>query len=176
MISAKFLWGNVLLRGKQQIGATNSNFEIFESALYMKSVSMPFTRLVKHFLYPLRFMSLISFCFFLNPRPGIGLSDLGSINSGSGGVLFVLALPLRYTLTYLSCLSNILCKVFGSCHLWSACSGGRAYLVNTGIHFTEVVRRFNCRPCFFLECAVGSASTYAHPSLEVLTVGCLQFF
>ena len=38
MISAKFLWGNVLLGGKLQIGAKNSNFEIFESALYMKSV------------------------------------------------------------------------------------------------------------------------------------------
>ena len=41
MISAKFLWGNVLLGGKLQIGAKNSNFEIFESALYMKSVSIP---------------------------------------------------------------------------------------------------------------------------------------
>ena len=41
MTSAKFLWGNVLLGGKLQIGAKNSNFEIFESALYMKSVSMP---------------------------------------------------------------------------------------------------------------------------------------
>ena len=41
MISAKFLWGNVLLGGKLQIGAKNSNFEIFESTLYMKSVSMP---------------------------------------------------------------------------------------------------------------------------------------
>ena len=41
MISAKFLWGNVLLGGKLQIGAKNSNFEFFESALYMKSVSMP---------------------------------------------------------------------------------------------------------------------------------------
>ena len=41
MISAKFLWGSVLLGGKLQIGAKNSNFEIFESALYMKSVSMP---------------------------------------------------------------------------------------------------------------------------------------
>ena len=41
MISAKFLWGNVLLGGKLQIGAKNSNFEISESALYMKSVSMP---------------------------------------------------------------------------------------------------------------------------------------
>ena len=41
MISAKFLWGNVLSGGKQQIYAKNSNFEIFESALCMKSVSMP---------------------------------------------------------------------------------------------------------------------------------------
>ena len=44
MISAKFLWGNILSGGKQQVGlyAKNSNFEIFESALYTKSVSMPF--------------------------------------------------------------------------------------------------------------------------------------
>ena len=41
MISAKFLWGNVLLGRKLQIGTKNSNFEIFESALYRKSVSMP---------------------------------------------------------------------------------------------------------------------------------------
>ena len=41
MISAKFLWGNALLGGKLQIGAKNSNFDIFESALYMKSVSTP---------------------------------------------------------------------------------------------------------------------------------------
>ena len=40
MISAKFLCRNVLLGGKLQKGAKNSNFEIFESALYMKSVSM----------------------------------------------------------------------------------------------------------------------------------------
>ena len=45
MISAKFLWGNVLFGGKLQIGAKNSNFEIFESALYMKSVSMPLSLL-----------------------------------------------------------------------------------------------------------------------------------
>ena len=43
MITAKLLWGNVLLGGKLQIGAKNSNFEIFESALNMKSVSMPLT-------------------------------------------------------------------------------------------------------------------------------------
>ena len=34
-------WGNVLLEGKLQIDAKNSNFEIFESTFYMKSVSMP---------------------------------------------------------------------------------------------------------------------------------------
>ena len=49
MISAKFLCGNVLLGGKLQIGAKNSNFEIFESALYMKSVSMPLTRNPIHY-------------------------------------------------------------------------------------------------------------------------------
>ena len=47
MISAKFLWGNVLLGGKLQIGAKNSNFDIFESALCMKSVSMPLIKLIK---------------------------------------------------------------------------------------------------------------------------------
>ena len=41
MIFAKFLWGNVFFGGKLQIDANNSNFEIFESAFYMKSVSMP---------------------------------------------------------------------------------------------------------------------------------------
>ena len=39
MISAKFLWGNVLNGAKLQLEAKMSNFEIFESALYMKSVS-----------------------------------------------------------------------------------------------------------------------------------------
>ena len=38
LISAKFLWGNVLLEGKLQIYAKNSHFEILKSALYMKSV------------------------------------------------------------------------------------------------------------------------------------------
>ena len=33
--------GNVLLRGELQIDANNSYFENFESALYMKSGSMP---------------------------------------------------------------------------------------------------------------------------------------
>ena len=45
MISAKFLLVNVLLGGKLQINAKNSNFEIFESALHMKSVSMPLSTL-----------------------------------------------------------------------------------------------------------------------------------
>ena len=40
MISAKFLEGNVLLGGNLQIDAKNSNFDNFERALYMKSVSM----------------------------------------------------------------------------------------------------------------------------------------
>ena len=35
-----FFGGNVLLRGELQIDAKNSNFDIFESALYMKSGSM----------------------------------------------------------------------------------------------------------------------------------------
>ena len=39
MISDKFLWGNVFFGGKLQIDAKNS--EIFESTLYLKSVSMP---------------------------------------------------------------------------------------------------------------------------------------
>ena len=41
MISASFLWGNVLLKGELQIDTLNSNSDNFESALYMKSVSMP---------------------------------------------------------------------------------------------------------------------------------------
>ena len=40
MISAKFLWGNVFIGGKQQLEAT-SQILIFENALCMKSVSMP---------------------------------------------------------------------------------------------------------------------------------------
>ena len=34
MISANFVWGNVLLDGELQIYAKNSYFENFESALY----------------------------------------------------------------------------------------------------------------------------------------------
>ena len=45
-ISAKLLLRNALLGGKLQIDAKNSNCEIFESALYMKSVSMPLTKIV----------------------------------------------------------------------------------------------------------------------------------
>ena len=41
MISGWFLWGNVLPRGELQKDAINSNFENFESALYMKSLSVP---------------------------------------------------------------------------------------------------------------------------------------
>ena len=41
MVSAKSLWGTVLLGGNLGIDAKNSNFDIFESPLYMKSKSMP---------------------------------------------------------------------------------------------------------------------------------------
>ena len=50
MISAKFLWGNVPLGGKLQIDVKNSNFQIFESTLYMKSVNMPLNDQVKQSL------------------------------------------------------------------------------------------------------------------------------
>ena len=43
MISAYFLWGKVPLRGETQTDAKNSHFDIFESALYMKSGSIPLT-------------------------------------------------------------------------------------------------------------------------------------
>ena len=43
MISAKFLWGNIPLGGELQTDAKESKFEIFESTLYIKSVSMPLT-------------------------------------------------------------------------------------------------------------------------------------
>ena len=45
MVSEKSLWGNVLLGGKLQRDAKNSKFEFFERALYMKSMSMPLSRL-----------------------------------------------------------------------------------------------------------------------------------
>ena len=41
MISARFLWRNMLLRGELQIDAINLNFESFMSALYMKLANMP---------------------------------------------------------------------------------------------------------------------------------------
>ena len=43
MISALFFF-----RGELQIDAKNSNFEIFESAFYMKSGSMPLSKHVLH--------------------------------------------------------------------------------------------------------------------------------
>ena len=70
MISAKFLWGNVLLGGKLQIGAKNSNFEIFESALYMKSVSMPLRGDFKtHPLFNPRFRPFLGCCHKNRPDP-----------------------------------------------------------------------------------------------------------
>ena len=58
MISAKFLLGNVFLGGNQQIDAIILNFEFFESALFMESVSMPLnkeegTYLLSHVYDPL---------------------------------------------------------------------------------------------------------------------------
>ena len=44
MISTKFLWGNVLFKGKLKTDAKNSYFVIFESTLYLKSVSMPLNK------------------------------------------------------------------------------------------------------------------------------------
>ena len=41
MIAANFLWGNVFLGRKLQMDEKNSNCKILESALYIKSVSMP---------------------------------------------------------------------------------------------------------------------------------------
>ena len=41
MVSPKSRWGYVLFGGKLQIDAKNLNFKNFESALYMKSGSMP---------------------------------------------------------------------------------------------------------------------------------------
>ena len=72
MISAKYLWGNALLGGKLQIGAKNSNFEIFESALYMKSVSMPLSFLSPNTLMYM-WLSLTTWgrsqAFFLKVHP-----------------------------------------------------------------------------------------------------------
>ena len=44
MICANFLLENVFFGGKLQLDVKNLNFEIFESALYLKSVSMPLTK------------------------------------------------------------------------------------------------------------------------------------
>ena len=44
MVFAKSVWGNVLLEGKLQIDAKNLYFDNFESALYIKSGSMPLIR------------------------------------------------------------------------------------------------------------------------------------
>ena len=41
--SLEFRWGSVLLGGELQIDIDNSNFDIFESILYVKSGSMPLT-------------------------------------------------------------------------------------------------------------------------------------
>ena len=43
MISAHFLWENVFLREDLLTDVKNSNFKIFESALYLKSGSVPLT-------------------------------------------------------------------------------------------------------------------------------------
>ena len=41
MISASFLWRNMLLGGELQIDAKKSNFEIFENTLYTRSGRVP---------------------------------------------------------------------------------------------------------------------------------------
>ena len=41
MIPAQFLWGNEVLREDQWTDVKNSNFDIFESALYLKCGSVP---------------------------------------------------------------------------------------------------------------------------------------
>ena len=47
MLSAKFLWGSVLLTGEQWKYEKNSNFKNFESALYSTSGNMPLTEMFK---------------------------------------------------------------------------------------------------------------------------------
>ena len=66
MISAKFLWGNLLLREELQIDAQNSNFEKFENT-YMESLSM---HLSLTLIYP-----IVSFGMMKYP-----LSDINLIN------------------------------------------------------------------------------------------------
>ena len=59
MISAQFLVGNVFLRGEQR-DVENSNFQIFESALYLESVNMPLKKLRNGILMPfLRFYKVL---------------------------------------------------------------------------------------------------------------------
>ena len=41
MVSAESIWGTMLFGGKLQVDAKNSNFEFFESSLYMISGSTP---------------------------------------------------------------------------------------------------------------------------------------
>ena len=56
------------LEGKLQIDAKNSNFEIFESALYMKSVSMPLSILIRNYfvaLHKKKMVKKVIFCLFL---------------------------------------------------------------------------------------------------------------
>ena len=48
----------MLLRGKLQIDAVNSNFENFKSSLYMKSMSMPLINLC---VFPLKLTSEIAY-------------------------------------------------------------------------------------------------------------------
>ena len=45
MVSAKSVWRKVLLERKLEIDAKNLYFDNFESALYMKSGSMPLIRM-----------------------------------------------------------------------------------------------------------------------------------
>ena len=65
MVSALFLWRNGLLRGKLRVDAKNSNFENFESAFYMKSVSIPLNQHFSLQCIPLDSRSLISLLMLL---------------------------------------------------------------------------------------------------------------
>ena len=53
MISVKLVWENVLFEGKLQVYAKNSNFENFESTLYMKSVIMPLSNDISNDCMPI---------------------------------------------------------------------------------------------------------------------------
>ena len=59
IISAQFLWENVFLSGELFIDVKNSNFKILESALYMKSVSMPLRKFKKCCQVPLPFSNVL---------------------------------------------------------------------------------------------------------------------